>query len=80
MDAAAIIALINQVIKVAVDQGPTIIQVAEDATDFSKIVYNNLIKGQPVTQAQLDALGVDLAALSDDLQTPLPPDDGTTTT
>jgi len=79
MDVATIIATIAGVIKAAVDLGPTIIKLEQDAEPFALAIYNNLFKGQTITQADLDKLEAAIAALSDQLQVALPPDDGTTT-
>lgn len=74
MDAAAIILLISKVINTAVQIGPTVIETVEDAIPFGKLIYENLVSGKPVTQAQMDALDAQIAALSNELQQPLPDD------
>lgn len=74
MDAAAIILLISKVINTAVQIGPTVIETVEDAIPFGKLIYDNLVSGKPVTQAQMDALDAQIAALSNELQQPLPDD------
>jgi len=79
MDPATIISTIGTVITEAVQLGPTVIKAAEDAEPFAQLIYG-LFTGTNVTQAQLDALQANLAALSAQLQEPLLPDDGTTTT
>lgn len=79
MDTAAIIAAIAAILKTAVDLGPTVIKGIEDARPFAEAIAS-LIKGTDVTQDQLDELEAKVTALSDQLQAPLPPDDGTTTT
>lgn len=73
MNASAIIDLISKVIQTAVSVGPTVIQTVEDAAPFAKAIYDNLVSGTAVTQAQLDALEARLTELSDELQQPLPP-------
>lgn len=80
MDPASIIALISSVIKLAVDVGPGVIKAVEDAAPFAEAIYENLIHGQVVTPDQMASLEAKLQALSDDLQTPLPVNDGITTT
>lgn len=80
MDTAAIITLISKVIQTAVQVGPTVIQTIEDAAPFARAIYDNLIAGNPVTQAQIDALDAQLTALADEVLVPLPPDDGTAAT
>lgn len=80
MDPTAIITVISQVIKLAVDVGPGVIKAVEDAAPFAEAIYHNLVSGQAVTPEQLTALEAQLQVLSDDLDVPLPVDDGTTTT
>lgn len=75
----AIIATIAGLIQQAVQLGPTIIADVEDATPFAQLIWG-LFTGTNVTQAMLDNLENQLAALSTQLQHALPPDDGTTTT
>jgi len=79
MDAATIIAVIAGVIKQAVDLGPSIIKLEQDAAPFAEAIYNTF-KGTAITQDQLDALEAKITALSAELQAPLGVDDGTTTT
>jgi len=47
-----------------------------DKNNNDAIVYDNLIAGKPITQAQMDALDAQLTALADEVLVPLPPDDG----
>lgn len=75
MDALTIINLIAGVIKTAVDLTPTIIKTAEDAAPFAQAIYNSLIKGEKVTQEDLDALEARITDLSNQLQLPLPPEE-----
>lgn len=74
MDSTAIIELVAKVIQQAVILGPTIIKGVEDAKPFAEVIYHAL-KGDNVTQNQLDQLEVQLADLSAQLQQPLPPED-----
>lgn len=74
MDAAAIIALIAQIIDTAIKVGPTVIGTIEDATPFAEAIYNNLIAGKAVTQADMDSLQADIDALVAEVLEPLPPD------
>lgn len=74
MDAASIIALIAKVVQTAVQVGPTVIQTVEDAAPFAEAIYNNLVSGTTVTQAQMDALDADLTELANEVLQPLPPD------
>lgn len=76
MDVAAILAAISQVIKTVVDLTPTVITAVEDITPFAKAIYGLVVKGENATQADVDAMLAEVNALNDDLQRPLPPDDG----
>lgn len=79
MDPVAVISTIATVINEAVTLGPTVIKAAEDAQPFAQLIYG-LFTGTNVTQAQIDSLLAQLDTLTAELQTDLPPDDGTTTT
>lgn len=79
MDPTTIIATIASVINEAVTLGPTVVKAVEDAEPFAQLIYG-LFEGTNVTQAQIDTLVANLAVLSAQLQVPLAPDDGTTTT
>lgn len=79
MDAATIIATIEGVLGTIVTLAPTIEQTGQQLTPFAEAIYG-LVTGTNVTAAQLTALEAQVQALSDQLQTPLPPDDGSTTT
>jgi|HubBroStandDraft_2_1064218.scaffolds.fasta_scaffold00003_42 hypothetical protein len=79
MDPTTILAAIASVISEAVQIGPTVITAAEDAEPFAQLIYS-LFEGTTVTAAQITTLQTNLAALSAQLQQPLPADDGTTTT
>ena len=46
----------------------------------AQTIYDNLISGTQITQAQLDSLQASIDAAAVEIQTPLPADDGTTTT
>ena len=74
MDPITVIAAVSQVIKVAVDLGPTVIKVAEDATPFAQAIYTTLTGGK-ITQEQLDSLEAQITALSVQLQTPMDQED-----
>ena len=79
MDPTTIISVIAGVIKVAVDLGPSIIKLEQDAAPFAEAIYNTF-KGTAITQEQLDTLEAKITDLSNQLQLTLPLDDGTTTT
>lgn len=76
MDPLTVIAAIEGVINLANQLGPAAISAGEAA----KAIYDHLVSGTTVTQAQLDALEAQLDGTAIDLQAPLPLDDGTTTT
>lgn len=81
MDPTAVITIISQVIKLAVDVGPSVIQAVSDAEPFAKSIYDSLFGATPPTQAQVDALEAQLDKLSADFDTPLAADtDGSTET
>lgn len=80
MDPTTIIATIAAVIKEAVDLGPTIIKDVEAAAPFAQALFNNLFKGQTISQDDLTALESSVDALVSQIEEPLPADDGTTTT
>lgn len=71
---SAILDTISKVVKAAVDLGPGIIKLEEDARPFAEAIWNTL-KGTTITQTQLDALEAKITELSNQLQEPLPPDD-----
>ena len=78
MNAAAVIAAIQSVLSTVVAIAPVIIQAERDLAPFAEAIYG-LMAGTNVTAEQLATLEAKVQALSDTLQTPLPPDDGTTT-
>ncbi len=51
---------------------PTAIQTIEDAKPFADVLYRTLVKGEKVTQEELEALEAKIDALSNELQKPLP--------
>lgn len=73
MDVALIIETIASVIKTAVDLTPKVITAVEDAKPFAEAIYEAL-KGQPITQSKMKELEEKIAALSAELQAPLPPE------
>lgn len=72
MDALAVITTVAGVIKTAVDIGPTVIKTIDDAKPFAEALYRALT-GNEITGDQLAELEVRIAALSAELQQPLPP-------
>lgn len=79
MDPATIIAAISAVIKTVVDLTPAVIKTAQDAEPFAAAIVG-MFKGTNITEDQLKELEMKITMLSNQLQEPLPPDDGTTTT
>lgn len=79
METAAIISAVAAAIKAAVDLTPSVIKTVQDATPFAQAIVAT-IKGKNITQDQLDQLEAQITSLSQQLQAPLPPDDGSTTT
>jgi hypothetical protein len=78
MNPAAIIAAIESVLSTVVSIAPILIQAEKDLSPFAEAIYG-IMAGTNVTDAQLATLKAQVQALSDELQVPLPPDDGTTT-
>ena len=74
MDAVAIINAIAAAVKVAVDVGPSVIKAVEDAEPFATAIYDLIVKGTQITQADLDALEAKVDELADELLEPLPPE------
>lgn len=79
MDATAAIALASAIVEAIIKIAPSV-----EAGVISSIPYAQaiagLIEGTNATQEQIDALMAQLATAEDTFQTPLPKDDGTTTT
>lgn len=72
--ALEIITTIAQVIKAAVDAGPSIIKGIEDAKPFAEAIFASLVRGKEISQDDLDALEAKITDLSNQLQLPLPPE------
>lgn len=70
----AILALIAQILPVAIQAFPTVLKTVEDIRPFATQLFITLSGGQPITQAQQDALEALLTDLSGQLQQPLPPE------
>lgn len=68
-----IITVVGAVVKEAVELGPTVIKTVEDAKPFAEAIVNTIL-GKEVTVADLTALEAQIAALSAQLQEPLPPE------
>lgn len=79
MDIAAIIAAVTSIVQEIVTVAP-IIQKDVTASEPYVQAIVGLVSGSNATQAQLDQIVAQVQAASAQLQQPLPPDDGTTTT
>ena len=72
MNAAAIIAIIEQVLGAAVTLAPTAIKLEQVIEPLAKGVWDHLVNKKVITQADLDALSAQIAATSERIQAPLP--------
>lgn len=72
MSAIALVGTIASVIKTAVDLTPDVIKTVQDATPFAQVIYNAVVKGDSITQEDLDKLEAQITDLSNQLQLPLP--------
>jgi hypothetical protein len=80
MNPVTIIAAIESILQTVVTLAPSITAGFTSLTPIAESIYNNLVNGAAITQAQLDALEAQVDAAAAAIQNPLPPDDGTTTT
>lgn len=74
MDVGAILAVISTVIKTAVDLGPSVIKLEQDAEPFALLIWDKLVNKKVITPQDIMALEAKLTALSAQLQAPLPPE------
>jgi hypothetical protein len=74
MNAAAIIAIIEEVIGTAVTLAPTAIKLEQVIEPLAKGIWDHLVNKKVITQADLDALKTQIAATSARIQAPLPPE------
>lgn len=74
MNAAAIIAAIEAAIATAVELAPVAIKLEQVMEPLAKGIWDHLVNKKEVTQADLDALNAQIAALSARIQAPLPPE------
>lgn len=79
MDAAAAIALAEQIVQALITVAPAIEKGVVSAAPYVQAL-SGVLTGSNATQDQIDALLAQLQTDSADFQTPLPEDDGTTTT
>lgn len=80
MNPLSIIATIEGILQTVVALAPSVEKGITSLTPIATSIYNNLVNGQAITQAQLDALESEVDAAAAQIQAPLPADDGTTTT
>ena len=74
MNAAAIIAIIEEVLGAAVTLAPTAIKLEQVIEPLAKGIWDHLVNKKVVTQADLDALKTQIAATSARIQASLPPE------
>lgn len=72
------VVLAEQIVSAIVKVAPAIEQGVISSEPYVEAIAG-LVKGTNATQEQVDALMAQVQAASDQFQTPLPPDDGTTT-
>ncbi len=68
----AIIALIAQILPIAIQSFPTVLKGIEDLRPFATQLFKGLSGKTDVTQEEQDAIEAMLTDLSDQLQEPLP--------
>lgn len=73
MNAAAIIAIIEEVLGAAVTLAPTAIKLEQVIQPLAMGIWDHLVNKKVVTQADLDALNAQISAVSARIQAPLPP-------
>lgn len=74
MNAAAIIALVEEVLGAAVTLAPTAIKLEQVIEPLAQGIWDHLINKKVITQADLDALSAQIAATSARIQAPLSPE------
>lgn len=70
----AILALIAQILPLAIQAFPTVIKTVEDLRPFATQLFTTFSGGKEITPEQQGALEALLADLSSQLQQPLPPE------
>lgn len=73
-DIAAIVTTVAKIIKVAVDLTPIVLKTVDDARPFAAAIVK-VLKGEEVTQEELEILEGQIDDLSRQLQLPLPPEE-----
>lgn len=79
MDFAAALTLAEQIVSSIIKVAPLVEQGVVNSAPYIEAI-GKMLTGTNATQADVDALLVKLQADSADFQTPLPSDDGSTTT
>jgi len=74
MNAAAIIAIIEQVLGAAVTLAPTAIKLEQVIQPLAVGIWDHLVNKKVITQADLDALSAQIAATSAHIQVAIPPE------
>ena len=74
MNAAAIIAIIEEVLGAAVTLAPTAIKLEQVIEPLALGLWNHLVNKKVITQDDLDSLKDQIAATSARIQAPLPPE------
>lgn len=74
MNAAQIIAAIEAVLGTAVELAPTVIKLEQVIGPLALGIWDHLVNKKVITQADLDALNAQIAALSARIQAPIPPE------
>ena len=74
MNAAAIIAIIEEVLGAAVTLAPTAIKMEQVIEPLAKGIWDHLVNKKVVTQADLNALSAQISATSARIQAIIPPE------
>jgi len=74
MNAAAIIAIIEEVLGAAVTLAPTAIKLEQVIEPLALGIWNHLVNKKVITADDLAALSAQIAATSARIQAPLPPE------
>ncbi len=74
MNPAAIVAAIEAVLSAAVELAPIAIKTEQVIAPLAQGIWDHLVNKKVIVQADLDALSAQSAALSVQIQGPLPPE------
>ena len=80
MNPLTVITSIEGILQTVVGLAPSIEAGVTSLTPIAQAIYDNLVGGKAITQAQLNTLEAQVDAAAAQIQQALPPDDGTTTT